>query len=81
MTHRDGTDPVLSNALLHDFRRQKETLTTSRNLLGLLIIAIRLWLARAAARAILAGVRHQSHILDLTAQAAILLLFGATELR
>lgn len=52
-----------------------------RILLGLLIIAIGLWLARAAARAIRGSVRQQPDVLAFTAQAAIVLLFGAMGLR
>jgi hypothetical protein len=52
-----------------------------RILLGLFIIAIGLWLARVAARAIRGSVRQQPNLLAFTAQAAIVLLFGAMGLR
>jgi hypothetical protein len=52
-----------------------------RILLGLVIIAIGLWLARAAASAIRSNVTQQPNLLALVAQVGIILLFGAMGLR
>jgi hypothetical protein len=52
-----------------------------RILLGLIIIAVGLWLARAAARAIRSNVTQQPNLLALVAQVGIILLFGAMGLR
>lgn len=53
----------------------------SRILLGLVIIAIGLWLARTAASAIRSSGVQQRNVLAVAAQAAIVLLFGAMGLR
>ncbi len=53
----------------------------SRILLGLVIIAIGLWLARSAASAIRASGVQQPNVLAVAGQAAIILLFGAMGLR
>jgi hypothetical protein len=52
-----------------------------RILLGLIIIAVGLWLARGAARAIRSNVTQQPNLLALVAQVGIILLFGAMGLR
>jgi Conserved TM helix len=52
-----------------------------RILLGLLIIAVGLWLARLAARAIRGSGVEQPNLLAFAAQAAVLVLFGAMGLR
>jgi hypothetical protein len=52
-----------------------------RILLGLVIIAVGLWLARSAARAIRSNVTQQPNLLALVAQVGIILLFGAMGLR